>query len=143
MSTFEKSSSGACKIIWIAFYTLSEDIWVMSSVVLSGMSRSRSKMFSNLYQGFMSPNPFAILAYSDVGLFIPTADTGLFAPFLFWNFKFAGYLICQSLSSWSHLARPSIFLTSSGGIKLVIIVVFNLSWLSNSKIVSYMSCFSL
>ena len=55
----------------------------MSSVVLSGMSKSKSRMFSNLYLGFKSPNPLAILEYSDVGLFIPTADTGLLAPFFF------------------------------------------------------------
>jgi len=40
-------------------------------------------MFSNLYQGLMSPSPFAIQEYSEVGLFIPTADTGLLAPFFF------------------------------------------------------------
>jgi hypothetical protein len=43
-------------------------------VVLSGISRSSYRILSNLYLGLRSPRPLAILEYSEVGLFIPTAD---------------------------------------------------------------------
>ena len=94
IGTFSRFLS-SCKIAWMACWTFADGTPSYSSVVLSGISRSSWIMFSNLYLGFKSPRPLAILEYSEVGLLRPTADWGLLESFFWANFL-AGWKMTQS-----------------------------------------------